>query len=180
MEFKVVVETKRFLLREFELSDVDGLFELDSDPEVHKFLGNNPVKDKQQIVDVINFIRQQYSDNGIGRWAIIDKSSASFLGWSGLKLVKEITNDHQNYYDIGYRIIRKHWCKGIASETAIASLDYAFAKLNANKVFAAASCENTASNKILQKIGMKFVNTFFYENEKCNWYRISPNEKSIS
>jgi len=60
MEFKVVVETKRFLLREFELSDVDGLFELDSDPEVHKFLGNNPVKDKQQIVDVINFIRQQY------------------------------------------------------------------------------------------------------------------------
>ena len=72
---KIFIETKRLILREILPTDVDGLFELDSDPEVHKYIGNKPIKDKNQIIDIINFIRQQYKDNGIGRWAIIDKKN---------------------------------------------------------------------------------------------------------
>jgi len=64
---KIVAETDRFFLREILPSDIDGMFELDSDPEVHKYLGNNPVSNRAQIVDTINFVRQQYMDYGIGR-----------------------------------------------------------------------------------------------------------------
>lgn len=55
----IFAATERFILRELEPTDVDALFELDADPEVHRYLRNNPVTTKEQIVDVINFIRQQ-------------------------------------------------------------------------------------------------------------------------
>ena len=167
----VFAETERFMLREILSTDVDGMFELDADPEVHKYLGNKPVTNKEQIVTMIHFIRQQYLDNGIGRWAIIDKSTNEFMGWSGLKWVTELTNNHCNYYDLGYRIVQKHWRKGVATETAIASLGYAFEKLDTEIVYAAADCNNEGSNKILTKIGFIFVETFYYDTVKCNWYK---------
>ena len=173
---KIVAETDRFFLREILPSDIDGMFELDSDPEVHKYLGNNPVSNRVQIVDTINFVRQQYMDYGIGRWAIIDKKTNEFMGWSGLKFVTELTNKHQNYYDLGYRLIRKYWRQGIATETAMIALDYAFNVLNVEAVYAAASIENIGSNKILQRIGLNFIETFFYKDIECNWYKLNKQE----
>ncbi|MDD3687978.1 MAG: GNAT family N-acetyltransferase, partial [Bacteroidales bacterium] len=136
-EIKIFAETDRFILREILPTDVEGLYELDSDPEVHKYLGNKPVTDREQIIDVINFIRQQYKDNGIGRWAISDKKTNEFIGWTGLKFVTDLTNNHKNYYYLGYRLIRKYWGQGIATETAMVSLDYAFTILKVKEVFAA-------------------------------------------
>ena len=173
---KIFAETERLILREILQSDLDGMFELDSDPEVHKYLGNKTISDKNQIANVINFVRQQYIDNGIGRWAVIDKRTNAFIGWTGLKFVTELINGHKNYYDLGYRLIRKYWGQGIATETALISLDYAFVKLKIDEVYAAASCENLASNKILQKVGMSFIETFYYEDIKCNWYKIDKSD----
>lgn len=173
---KILVETDRFKLRELLPTDVDGMFELDSDPEVHKYLGNQPVSDKKKIAEIIEFVRKQYSDNGIGRWAIIDKKTNEFIGWSGLKFVTELTNGHQNYYDLGYRLIRRYWGKGIATETAIASLDYAFNQLNLVEVYAAANCDNIASNKILQKVGLKLMETYLEDGIQCNWYKITKED----
>lgn len=169
---KIFVETDRFILREILPTDVDGFFELDADPEVHRYLGNEPVTHKSQIVEVIDFIRQQYIDNGIGRWAIIDKNTNDFIGWTGLKWVTAPTNNRKDYYDLGYRLRKKYWGQGIATETAIASLAYAFEELNANEVYAMADCENNGSNKILKKIGLNCVEMFDLDGVKHNWYKI--------
>jgi len=82
---KIYTETERLLLREILPTDVDAMFAMDSDSEVHKYLGNNPVKDKEQIRGVIEFIRGQYVEFGIGRRAIVDKKTNQFIGWAGLK-----------------------------------------------------------------------------------------------
>lgn len=176
LAMKIFVETERLILREILPTDVDDLWELDSDPEVHKYLGNKAVKDKQKIIEIINYIRQQYVDNGIGRWAIIDKLNNEFIGWTGLKIDPILTNNHQNYYDLGFRIKSKHWGKGYATETAQLSLAYGFDKLNIKTIYAAASCENTASNKVLKRVGLNFIETFFYEEIKCNWYKLDKSE----
>jgi len=171
-----IIETERLFIREILPTDVNGFYALDSDPEVHRYLGNNPVTDKSQVVEIINSVRQQYVDFGIGRWAIIDKKSNDFIGWTGLKFVTTLTNNHIDFYDIGYRLKRKYWGQGIATETAVACLAYAFDNLNLEVVYASASIENIASNTILKKIGLNFIETYYYKDIKCNWYRIMKSE----
>ena len=173
---KIFAETERLILREILPTDVEGMYELDADPEVHKYLGNKPVTSREQTVEVINFIRQQYIDNGIGRWAIIDKKSNEFLGWTGLKFVTDEINHHKNYYDLGYRLIKKYWGQGIATESAFASLGYAFDKLDAKEVYAMADCGNNGSNNILKKVGLNFIETFDLNGIKHNWYKIAKGE----
>jgi len=152
------------------------MYSLDSDPEVHTYLGNEPIASKIQAEETIRFVRQQYVDHGIGRWAIINKKTDEFVGWTGLKFVTVETNQHINYYDLGYRLIKKYWGQGIASETALVSLEFAFNELNLNEVFASAHVENSASNKILKKVGFKFIEIYDYDGLSCNWYRISKTE----
>lgn len=170
---KTFAETERLILREILPTDVDGLFALDSDPEVHRYLGNTPVTTKAQVLEVIAFIRQQYTDNGIGRWAIIHKNTNEFIGWAGLKFVTEETNHHRHYYDLGYRLIQKYWGQGIATEAALLTLAYAFDTLNAPEVFAMADCDNIGSNKILEKVGLTRIETFPLDGIPHHWYHIS-------
>lgn len=172
----VFAETERLILREILPTDVEGMFELDSDPEVHRYLGNNPVNSKEQIAEVIRFVRQQYLNNGIGRWAIIDKYTEDFWGWAGLKLVTDPVNNQVNYIDLGYRIIRKYWGRGIATEAATASLKYAFETMKVPQVIAIADVDNIGSNKIIKKLGFVFEESFNYDGAIHNWYRLkNPN-----
>lgn len=167
-------ETERLILREILPTDIEGVFELDTDPEVHKYLGNNPVKNKEETVRIIDYIRQQYVENNTGRWAVIEKATNHFIGWAGLKFVREeLINNHIHYYDLGYRLIQKYWGKGYATESAIASLQYGFEKLNLNEIFATAHSENTGSNRVLTKTGFQYVETFQYNGEAHNWYKLT-------
>lgn len=172
---KFYLETERLILRDLLDSDVEGIFALDSDSIVHQYLGNNPIKTMKQAEESINFIKQQYEELGIGRFATIEKSSGEFIGWSGLKLntgESEALNDRQDFIDIGYRFIPKYWGKGYATESSIATLQYGFETMNYDTIYGAADIENIGSNKVLQKIGLQFVNEFLFEETRCNWYEL--------
>lgn len=173
---KIISETERLIIREILPTDVDEMFELHSDPEVHTYLGNKTITSKEKIIEIINFVRQQYIDYGVGRWAMINKKSDEFIGWTGLEFVTKETNNHINYYDLGYRLIKRFWGLGFATESALASLDYAFDKLNAKEVYAIADCRNEGSNKILKKVGLHIIETFDLDGVKHNWYKIDQAE----
>src|SRR5689334_12801905 len=145
---QIFAETERLVLRELLPSDEYGMFELDADPEVHRYLGNKPVTTLEVARVMISFIRRQYVDNGIGRWAMVEKNTNDFNGWTELKLIKNEINNHSNFYDVGYRILRKYWGKGYATESAKASVDYGFNKLNLKEIYAMADVNNAASNKV--------------------------------
>jgi len=173
----IFVETERLILREVLLTDVDGMFELDSNPIVHKYMGTKPIKAIGEALKSINYIRQQYQDNNIGRWAVIEKSSGDFIGWSGLKLnTEEPMNGCTNFYDIGFRLIPQYWGKGYATESALAAMDYAFNNMNLDMVCGLADVNNAASNAILKKIGLKFKNDFWFENQKVAWYELNKDD----
>src|SRR5690606_7313539 len=82
-------------------------------------------------------------------WAVINKETGEFLGWCGLKL-------DGNETDIGFRFFEKFWNKGYATESAKACLDYGFNDLRLNEIIGRAMKENTASIKVLEKIGLKY------------------------
>ncbi|BAO74309.1 GNAT family N-acetyltransferase [Winogradskyella sp. PG-2] len=168
---KIIAETNRLILRNITESDAQDLFELDSNPKVHEFLGNNPVKHIDECKAYINSIKEQYKSSGMGRIAVIKKDTHEFIGWSGIKYEQNLRKEF-NYYDMGYRLKEKFWGKGYATEAALASLDYGFKDLKLEEINAAADINHIASNTILKKIGMEHSGTFEYKGTVCNWYKI--------
>ena len=169
------IETNNLILREFRDTDVDGIFKLDSDREVHKYLGNNPIKTMVEAEKIISFFHLQYKERGIGRLACVEKPSGKFIGWAGLKLnlgEKEILNGYTDFIDIGYRLLPNFWGKGYATEASLASIEYGFKKLKYNVIYGAADVDNIGSNKVLNKIGLGFKNEFMFKDSTCNWYEL--------
>lgn len=162
--------TKRFILRPFEITDLDDFLELESDPEVHTFLGNNPVTTKKQLSNIIQGVFDQYQRNGIGRWAIEAKDSGEVVGWSGLKWEEEVRETP--YYDVGYRIKRKHWGKGIATEVGLESLRYGFQEMNLSSIGGGAEIDHAVSNHILKKIGLVHNDTIMAFGKLHHWYEV--------
>lgn len=172
------IETERLLMREFIDTDDIGMFALDSNPEVHRYLGNDPVKDIAKSREIISAIQRQYIDNGIGRWAVILKETGEFIGWCGLKVEKN-TNGHERFYDLGYRFIPKFWGKGYGYESAKAFVDFGFNEMKLDKICACFEHGNTGSQRIMEKCGFHFVNDFTGDDgAHCSWYEIdNPNPK---
>lgn len=164
------IETERLILRDMLATDDEGMFALDSDPEVHRYVGNKPVQTIEESRRVIEIIRSQYDTNGIGRWAVIEKNTGLFIGWAGLKLMKEMTNGHINYLDLGYRFIRQHWGKGYAKEAAKASAAYAWNELHAKDLFGMAEEHNIASRKVLESVGLVYREMFDWNDKPHAWY----------
>ena len=169
------IETDRLILRDIEFTDNEGMFALDSNPEVHKYLGNNPVKTIDEVETNINLIRKQYVKNGLGRCAVIDKRTNEFIGWGGIKYEENFRPDFP-YFDIGYQLRQEFWGKGIATEVAMAALKWGFEDFKLTQIYGAADVGNLASQKVLTKIGLTYKNVIMYENEPCNWYGISKEE----
>lgn len=169
---KVVIETERLILREVEFTDEQDLYEMDSDPEVHLFIENKPVKSIEEITKVIEMLKAQYSQNGIARWAVVDKLTNECVGWAGLKYFNKPLNNHNNFYELGYRFKKKHWGKGFATESSIAILDYGFKHLNIHSIFAITDPQNVNSKKVLTKLGFDLKETFDYEGDPTDWFEL--------
>jgi len=146
---KTILQTPRLILRELTPKDAQNFYELNLNPNVVKYTGDAAF---QSISEADEFLRNysEYEKTGYGRWAVIDKESSKFLGWCGLKLEGRET-------DIGFRFFEEYWNKGYATESAGACLEYGFDKLRLNEIIGRAMKENTASVKVLEKLGLKYV-----------------------
>lgn len=172
----LIIETDRLILRELQLSDADALFEMDNNPNVHLYLGNEPVQSIDKVHEYIKSIQNQYIKNGIGRFAVVLKETNEVMGWAGIKFVTESENNQTNFYDIGFRLREKNWRKGYGLEAAMAWLDYGFYQMKIPVLIASAHIDNRGSNAILQKIGMIQKGQYLYDDLPCYWYELkNPN-----
>src|SRR5437016_1899286 len=115
VDSEFMLETERLIMRNWTLNDVDHLFELNSDPEVVKYTGNDSFKNKEEVLELISTY-DQYKKYKMGRWMVELKDNKEYLGWCGLKFI------HSDDIDLGYRFNRKHWGKGYATESSKAVL----------------------------------------------------------
>ena len=157
----LILETERLLLRPLELTDAEAMFAMDNNPEVHKYLWQNPTKTIEEAIKTIENVKSQYEKNNIGRFATILKETNEFIGWTGIKYIDDhIENGNTNFYDYGYRLGVKFWNKGYATEASIAWLNHGFNKMNIQIMNAYTHSQNGASNHILQKVGMNFMEDY--------------------
>ena len=143
-----LLETPRLQLREFAETDAEILFELNSDPKVLRYTGDEPFATKEAALKFI-LEYDQYRKFGYGRWAVEIKGSHEMIGWCGLK------RQEDGETNLGFRLFKKHWGKGFATEAARACLDYGFYHLGLSCIIGRVLKENLASVRVLEKAGMK-------------------------
>lgn len=150
-------ETERLLHRAFTVADAEAAFELNSDPDVLRYTGDNPLC---SVEDARRFIADypDFREFGFGRWACIHKPTKAIIGFCGLKYLPEF-----NEIDIGYRFIPSYWGIGLATEACIACLEFGFHTMGLNRIVAFVMPENVASIRVVEKSGMLFDAEFDYD-----------------
>ena len=168
---KKVIETQRLFFRELTPSDAEAMFELDSDPAVVLFAGDKPLTHIDQARQRIDSVIQQYEEFGVGRLVAVLKETNEFIGWAGLKYIKEL-NSRRDNFDLGYRLLKRHWGKGYGTESAKTFIRYGFDVMKLLRISAYIDVDHVASARILDKCGLKFTNTFIDEGDLCACYEI--------
>ena len=156
---QVFLETERLVLRRFTEADVDNLFDLDSDPDVMRFINGGKPTPRDVIRDdfLPAFLRYYERLPGYGFRAAVEKSTGAFLGWFHLRPRPDGPPDEP---ELGYRLRRSAWGKGHGTEGSRALIDKAFAELGARRVWAETMAVNTASRRVMEKAGLSFVRAF--------------------
>ena len=153
----LIIKTERIDLKKFSKNDINLLFELDGDSDVMKYLSLAKAKTIDEVKkESMPRILKSYT-NGInyGIFAAYLKYNNTYIGWFQFEKDKHIGNA----IEVGWRLKKKHWGNGYATEVGLSLVKKA-KELN-KKVVARAMIENRASIRVMEKIGLKFVEEFW-------------------
>ena len=156
---KVFLETERLRLRRLEQDDVEHLVELDSDPQVMRFINGGRATTRCEIENEVlpAFLGHYERYGGLGFWGVEEKSTGRFVGWFHLRPAEGAPAGE---VELGYRLLRSAWGKGYATEGSRALIDKAFAELGVDRVVASTMVVNVASRRVMEKAGLRFVRIF--------------------
>ncbi|MEU5529918.1 GNAT family N-acetyltransferase [Micromonospora chersina] len=153
----VLLETARLRLRRLTMDDVDDLVELDRDPEVMRFLTNGrPTPADTVRGEQLPRLLARYDRHpGLGRWAALDRRTGEFLGWLALD-----PSDDGSEGELGYRLRRAAWGRGLATEGSRALVRHAFDVVGVRRVWAETMAVNDRSRAVMARAGLRHVRTF--------------------
>lgn len=138
------------ILRLVRIQDAEPFFEMDRDPEVMRFL---PV----DVPDTLDGYRASLAgelESGGYRahsYTVLEKESMDVAGWVLLR-----PEEGADHLELGFRLLRRFWGRGLATAASRVALDIAFEKLGAQAVAGHAAAENRASVRVMEKLGMAY------------------------
>ncbi|MBV9211813.1 MAG: GNAT family N-acetyltransferase [Acidobacteria bacterium] len=169
----MLLETPRLLLREFTMEDLDELAALRSDPLVMKYIGE---QSREKVTKRLRYYISSYEQHGFGVWGVMLKGETKLIGWCGLMFLEETPE-----VEVGYGIAKDYWGRGLMTEAAAASLNHGFNTVGLERIVAVALPENTASRRIMEKLGMKYEKNTHHYGFDCVYYAVTRDEfKSIA
>jgi RimJ/RimL family protein N-acetyltransferase len=156
----IFLETSRLVLRRFTEADEDDLVELDSDPEVMRYInGGRPTSREEirsRVLPVLLAYYERYED--LGFWAAEEKPTGRFLGWFHFRPHKNGPRDGE--IELGYRLRKSAWGKGYATEGSRALIRTGFTESGVQRVVAETMAVNVGSRRVMEKAGLTLVRTF--------------------
>ena len=159
--------------RQFQDTDAPLLFELDSDPEVMRFITKGKPTPLARIQNEIipkflNYYRQSPPQ---GYWAAHLRESGDFVGWFSLAPSTSVPG-----VTLGYRLARIAWGRGLATEGSRALLEKAFREWGYEKISSHTMADNLASRRVMEKARLKYEGDFYYEADLFHGW-IEQNER---
>ena len=151
--------TDRLLLRQWQPSDLEAFAKITSNPEVMQFFPK--ILNRQQSDELANQIKYLIEIKGWGLWAVELLETQEFIGCIGLH-PQPSKFDFSPCIEIGWRLDTKFWNQGNATEGAHACLRFAFEELGFEEIVAFTAKHNFSSQKVMEKIGMRFSHDFLH------------------
>jgi RimJ/RimL family protein N-acetyltransferase len=161
------IDTCRLCLRVFELADLDVLAKINSDPEVMRHTGNGNTVSREETEKRLHAYLEHWRQHGFGLRAAIHKSDYRFVGFCGLQFVAGTQE-----IEIGFRLARQYWGQGLATEAARAVLRHGLQVLGLRRIIGLAHPANRASQRVLEKNGLKLEKNAYYYGHLVRCYAI--------
>lgn len=154
---KTYVETNRLIMRSWSESDVEPFIQLNADDEVMEFFPNT--LSQNETLSFIKKIENQFHKWGFGWFAVEHKETGLFIGFIGLSK-PEFQSHFTPCVEIGWRLDKRFWNRGLATEGAKAVLELGFDQYDLEEIYSFTTTENKASESVMKKIGMRKVGSF--------------------
>lgn len=158
----ISLETPRLRLRPFTLDDTPAYHQaVYGDADVMRYLPGGAPRPFERMTDIIGWMNSHWETQKLGGLAVIDKTSDTLIGHAGLSPL------HEGGVEIFYALAKPYWGKGLTTEAARSIAGYAFSGAGLETLLALAVPENTASRRVMEKIGMTFqgLTTKYYQAE---------------
>lgn len=163
-----LIETERLRLRMFEARDFDSAWRLFNDEQVQKYLAPENRRTREHLKITLRNAVEYWKQRGFGLWCVGEKKPDTMRGYCGFQYL-----DETPLIEIVFAFHKSAWGKGFATEAARAALRFGFEDLQLEKVSAATHLENTASRRVLEKIGMTFEKTTTHYGIETTTFSIS-------
>jgi RimJ/RimL family protein N-acetyltransferase len=149
------VDTERLLLRRWRPDDAEPLAAINADPEVMRHIGAGVPLPRPLSDELLGHFEREWDERGFGLWAVEERAvPGALLGFCGLT-VPMFLPAVLPAVEVGWRIARAAWGRGIATEAARAALALGLEQLEMREIIAIVAPENTRSLRVCEKLGME-------------------------
>jgi ribosomal-protein-alanine N-acetyltransferase len=178
------LETERFTLRAVTPDDAADIFRIMGDPQVTRYFGRLPMASLDEAVEHARALGVAFQEQAGVRWAITSRADKRFIGTCGFwRLIKPHFRA-----EIGYELAPEWWGRGVMAEALGAALTFGFTRMGLHSVEAQIHPANTASRRVLEKLGFaqegyfrenyydpveaQFTDTAVFSLLKASWARL--------
>jgi len=161
-----IAETPRLIIREFLPEELDIYLDHFNDEEVCLHL---PKRSRDERIGIFGRALNQYEvTKKLGTWGMFNKTNGNFVGSCLLRPF----NEQANQVEIGYSMEKRYWGKGIGTEMAVAMVIYAFEDESVTQVVGCTTLENTGSQRVLEKAGLKRVDNMLRDGVELAFFEL--------
>jgi len=162
----IIAQTPRLIIREFLPEEEDVFVELHKDEQVLKYI---PRRSEEENRKLFKESLEIYSDGtGLSRWGMFDKATGDFVGACLFRPAKEAPGK----IEFGYSMHVKYWGKGLATEMALAMIDWGLTKMQFPSISAVTHPDNMPSQKVLLKAGLQQLDDVFWHGQTLPYFEI--------
>jgi RimJ/RimL family protein N-acetyltransferase len=147
--------TSRLRLRRWRDEDVADMVRVNGDPEVMRWIGDGSVLDEAATAAEIARFEDAWRARGFGRFAVELRDTGEVIGMTGMAIPSDVPEIMPSV-EIGWRLGRAHWGRGLATEAARAALGFAFTDGGLDRIVGIYVVGNDASARVMLKLGMRF------------------------
>jgi RimJ/RimL family protein N-acetyltransferase len=173
----VEIETERLLLRGWRDEDVEPYSGMCADPEVMRLIGEGSTLTREQSEAQISRFVRHWDERGFGLWALEEKGTGTFVGFAGLAH-QEDWAEGEHKTEVGWRLDRAFWGRGLATEAAKAGVAYGFETLGLERIISIIQLGNTASQRVAEKAGLSPRGETCWRGTPVVWYAIVRRDRS--